>query len=355
VVSQKKIKKQKRELQRKAKKISEPKAVTEPPTNTHIDSESGNQEVPSSILPPAVQPIVKPDSPNELDSTPNIVTIPTPTKKHSHWLTFTRHFLVDQLSTPSSWCITACWSTECNTALKACIYQRTNTPDCPIHLHCKPHPPPPLHFPANTSPDCPCHDPILLPSYLVFPSTPPLTLGPFNSLRARTLLAHYQSDPRTANRVMLLDAELWAFVTRAPGAKVAMPARLSEEYFAWAAGHAPGPAMRQAEAYQALCIENEKEAMSREALVDVQKGCVEEGEGVCYCCVAAEEVRDGEAWVECEGKECATRWFHAKCLEGLGTEKVSRWLCSSCETGLYRVAEEVTGMKGGVGMVEEGA
>jgi hypothetical protein len=129
VVSQKKIKKHKRELQRKAKKTVEPKAVTEPPTNIHNDSESGNQEVQSSTPPPAVQPIVKPDSPNELDSTPNIITIPTPTKKHSHWLTFTRHFLVDQLSSPSSWCTTACWSTECNTALKACIYQHPRLSD----------------------------------------------------------------------------------------------------------------------------------------------------------------------------------------------------------------------------------
>lgn len=50
--------------------------------------------------------------------------------------------------------------------------------------------------------------------------------------------------------------------------------------------------------------------------------------------------RDSEV-ISCSFRECSRRFFHKRCVEILGVEKVSRWYCTECEQKMRVVVDRM--------------
>ncbi|KAF1944313.1 hypothetical protein EJ02DRAFT_398438 [Clathrospora elynae] len=358
-VSQKKKAKKAREAKRKAKKFSSEEEDEHTPAVQHDAADKPINEIDTASMNSPTTPVadaVYEDDINSLDipealplhwgevdddfdinavadadvliskpyekpsPTPPTALVPvTKSGKHMHWLRFTRNFIVDQLTDP-------CLATWVGCAHgTSCAFEHNNVPDCPFH-----------------EPHCSCVDPMADLCYLVIPCAELCSSGPYNRLRGEKLLAQYDKDSRTKGRLMLVDDDLVNYFMEDPTARArnrnpgAVPGRLAREYSDYAEGYNPGPLMEQERQFERLWNRNKiiKQQISQELLQNIQHHQLEVAGTayMCYCrATAPKQDPLGKDVIMCSHRDCPITYFHKSCVKKLGAEKVSRWLCTSCE------------------------
>jgi hypothetical protein len=181
----------------------------------------------------------------------------------------------------------------------------------------------------------------------------PFYVGPFNDLRAKKLIAHYDAHPRTKGKLMLVDDEMlpWLLhegssIERGPHLDSRdMPSDLSYEISGYFNGEGKGRLMRQTEGYRDLASRNntEKKILAHVELSRIyekfKQGCGS-NPNICFC---ETQHSDDTNMVECTFRHCLHQNFHRNCVKGLGVDKVSSWYCPDCERVMGRMARMVLG------------
>jgi hypothetical protein len=128
--------------------------------------------------------------------------------------------------------------------------------------------------------------------------------------------------------------------------------------------------MLQTEKYRALRVLNrltDQQPISNVTLIDLQRVCEPTGmRTVCYCEDIIPNKEDiiankGDVYVKekrfahlvelirCSHVDCHIKFFHRKCVEHQGIDKVSKWYCYSCalymKEDVSRVLEELECMR----------
>ncbi|KAJ4301697.1 hypothetical protein N0V90_003790 [Kalmusia sp. IMI 367209] len=232
-------------------------------------------------------------------------------------------------------------------------------------------------------PDCPydssfcaCVDP-LNPSndkYIIYAETNPDALGPFSYHRGEKLMRFFESRPETKGRLMLVDAELYHWITtegrswsvekaKREGTEIlGMPKRLSVEVDDYFRGYEKGKTVKQLEQYQELADRNDRlctRKITRDLLEQMRKECEHgaPGTSICYCKDVMPARPDDDEFVECGFRECPFRFFHRSCIKDLGFEKVTTWYCALCECTMLWIAlkalDEVSAMRTGAPALDD--
>jgi hypothetical protein len=195
--------------------------------------------------------------------------------------------------------------------------------------------------------DCGCVDPIPDECYLVYPCNDLLSSGPYNRLRGEKLFAMYQKEEHFAGRIMLVDNDLLNYFMTDPHDRMLhrdssfVPKRLATEYADCIDGYNPGPLMEQEKQFERLWNKNNiiKRKLTQETLMKAQRDKfeVQGAESICYCYDAIPAPGLPANIVKCAHRDCVTMYFHKACVKKLGVDKVSHWMCTSCEQ-LMRLA-----------------
>lgn len=345
-VSQKKTKKYEREAKRKAKKtVSQAESVADDaddssclmtvealdelevakeasPMSAAAQEDVIHTSIPTPFQDPeSTQEVTNTDAQHTTASDPRgLSSLPLPVTdngKHSHWMRFKRHFLVDQLTDPALASGSGC-------SHGTCIFETNNVQDCPFH-----------------EPHCPCVDPLSDLCYLVYPSSGMLSSGPYNRLRSEKLLAMYQKDDRFKGRIMLVDNDVFEYFFTDPADRMrnrnglCVPKRLATEYDEFEEGYNPGPLMLQEKLFEQLWSKNRliKDQLSGDLLATTQKHQFEHANtpSFCYCHDNIPKSGLPKDVVECSHRDCSMKYFHKSCVKKLGFDKVSHWYCTNCE------------------------
>ncbi|KAF2451249.1 hypothetical protein P171DRAFT_478297 [Karstenula rhodostoma CBS 690.94] len=278
-------------------------------------------------------------------------TIPT-TKvgRHRDWYKFTSATKVDSVSRPLftpdhpayNGTTTTCWW------IGECPYEASGTPDCPYHrMYCK------------------CVDPTEQTTfqYIVYAESHPSEIGPFNYMQCEKLMKFFKSQPDTKGKLMLVDEDLftwlctvgrhWRIESMAMMKKldkVPMPKRLSWEVDDYVRGYQKGRMLKQVDLFQDLADRNERLAaigcragVTKRQLEALRKKCETgpEDEAICYCQAnIPEHPEDDDDLIECMFRDCPIKFFHRRCVEKLGYDKVTTWYCGWCEKNLSVAAQK---------------
>ena len=286
-----------------------------------------------------------------------IQSAPIPTSKtgrHKDWVNFLEFFKVDEASrhifTPDHPMYAS--STDCS--LFHCPFEVSGTPNCPYHKTY-----------------CDCYDPLnpRNDKYIAYVDSKSLCLGPFNYIQSEKLLAFFSVQPETKNRLMLVDYDLYPWLhskglnwsidklnwneMQTKSAPKNMPMRLMwevEEYFR---GIPKGRALKQVDQFQQLAARNARlnnvschPPITKEILETMRKKFehVHPSNAICYCWDhPPTNDCDYENLVQCAYRNCPIGWYHRRCIEKLGYNKVTTWYCGFCED--YMQVEALEAMK----------
>ncbi|KAL5426545.1 hypothetical protein PMIN04_001860 [Paraphaeosphaeria minitans] len=278
-------------------------------------------------------------------------TIPTTkTGRHRDWLQqFANAMKVDSagrpLFTPDHPAYkntsSACWW------IGECPYKSSEIPDCPYHrTYCK------------------CVDPTNLNTfqYIVYADANPCEIGPFNCMQSEKLMEFFQSQPETKEKLMVVDEELYSWLynvgrhwrvesmTMKKLENSPLPQRLSWEIEEYVRGFHKGRAMTQVEQFQELADHNGRLALiggrakvTEELLETLRKKCETRlaDDSICYCMDDLPENPEAdEELVECTFIHCPIQFFHRRCVERLGFNKVTTWYCGHCEKNISVAAQK---------------
>ncbi|KAF2703650.1 hypothetical protein K504DRAFT_463380 [Pleomassaria siparia CBS 279.74] len=265
-----------------------------------------------------------------IDATPESPALPQVMAlgKQVTWMRDSRHLTVDALTDP--FLVTKCSCSH--VASSRCPFESLHIRDCPFHEPCC------TFDPKSKEDQC----------ILVYPSTCTKSLGPFNRLRAKKLLAIFNTHYLMKDRLMMIDEIIFHWIIQSPTAKeVGPPLQLSTEYHNYHLGAKEGPLMRQETQYFNLFHKNKDlpkhQQLSTATLNNVHKKAEPvDGEIFCYCHGPVPPDDEFEKGViECSFAQCEIRWFHRKCLEGQGLDLLSKWYCAACDRKMRKLAEKV--------------
>jgi hypothetical protein len=246
----------------------------------------------------------------------------------SDWIKYVRYLRVDGLSEPNLIPEHSCTHPD------SCPFAISNTTDCPYH-----------------QPYCDSCDPRIEQSYVVCPMRGTYFEGPFNRARAQKVLAHFEANPLTKGKFMLIDDDMlsWLLSDKKRSECIPehilndMPTKLCFEVTGYSRGGKKGRLMRQTEDFRLLDYDNNdpKNIVSRKELRQIYEA-FKTGSGgseqICYC---EQHKKKNDIVVECAFRYCKYRTFHRDCVERLGVDEVSTWYCPDCEETLGRIANIV--------------
>lgn len=206
-------------------------------------------------------------------------------------------------------------------------------------------------------------DPLKDQCYLVYPGPEMCSSGPYNRLRGQKLMAVYEKDSRTKDRLLLLDDDVFCYLGEDTLVRLcnheseAMPQRLVNEYADLAAGYSSGPLMEQERHFERLWAKNKatKQQITKNLLQEIQRDQERSKVGyICYChegipshCMFPKDM------IMCSHIDCELKFFHTSCIKKLGVEKVSRWYCTACEELMKFVARDTLRDMGYTSIPEE--
>ncbi|KAH6614183.1 hypothetical protein C7974DRAFT_72385 [Boeremia exigua] len=358
VVSQKKAKKAQREAKRKAKKVSIPEETANPtavdPVGLGVTEQVFRETLLDAPLAKYTSHAMEDVSPlrssslsrdladGDKDNTdtglvakqnndpgfPIELTPPTILHtthgKHNHWARFSSAFIVDRLTSPLLQSLEAC------SPGSSCLFESHGVLDCPFH-----------------EPRCDCGDPLLIQCYLMHPGKELYTSGPYNQAHGKRLLAMYEQHDITKGRLMLVDEDLVSYLLDRNSSPdqpdpTTMPTRLLREHFESLNGYGCGPLMQTELEFERRLAKDVSigRPLTSKILQNIQgkHSGLKGSRTLCYCQVEVlPHVRDmnkefGKDFVSCSYRRCEFGGvFHTRCVKKLGSEKVSRWYCTSCE------------------------
>jgi hypothetical protein len=288
---------------------------------------TGSQAAPDLAEPnvSSVAPSSASEDGSSVQATPSVVASNC---RHKDWKKFARRFKVDDLSYPGSIPIDTCANNH------TCPFEVAGIPDCPYH-----------------PPHCGHCDPRSKLSFVMYPLKDPYFAGPYNFPRAQKLITHFDADPRTDGKTMLVDDCMLDWIIeeglteeRDISVKTCtMPLDLSYEVSDYFVGFPKGRLMRQTEAYRGLARKNAAgdpillESEFNEIFEAFENGCGD-SPNICFCDTKHEYETE---MIQCTFRHCMRDKFHKNCVQGLGVDKVSKWYCPECERAMTRMAEMV--------------